>query len=398
MTGRVLLHIGTPKTGTSQLQDVLFKNRVGLLVHGINYPADRFDAHFLGALDLMRLPWGGLETQAVGAWDALATSARRWPGTTIISHEILAAASRTQAAKALDSFGDAQVHLVLSVRDLVRQIPAEWQENIKHRSSISYRRFLRTIQDPERSTRISSWFWSVQEIPDIIKRWGSELPPERIHLVTVPPPGALPDQLWDRFAEVFGLTGLDLTRETERANPSLGVPETALLRRINKVANPLVAPPDYRPLVRELLAHQTLSQRTGSPRLALSPQVHSWVQDLSASWVEEIRRQGYHVVGDVEDLLGAPVVTEFADPDRPRQREVVTAAVEAITALLQDDIEVRREADRLRQELEETRIALERAHLRPSYRLREKIVRRLESSDKGQGLMHLYRRARGRAD
>ena len=75
---RVLLHVGTPKTGTSYLQDVLFRNRELLCEHGILYPADRFDAHFLAALDLMRLTWGGLETQAVGAWDQLAEQVRRW--------------------------------------------------------------------------------------------------------------------------------------------------------------------------------------------------------------------------------------------------------------------------------------------------------------------------------
>jgi hypothetical protein len=35
---RVLLHVGTPKTGTSYLQDVLFRNRELLREHGILYP------------------------------------------------------------------------------------------------------------------------------------------------------------------------------------------------------------------------------------------------------------------------------------------------------------------------------------------------------------------------
>ena len=41
-----------------------------------------------------------------------------------------------------------EVHLVLSVRDLVRQIPAEWQENVKHRSTITYEEFLAQLRDP----------------------------------------------------------------------------------------------------------------------------------------------------------------------------------------------------------------------------------------------------------
>ena len=56
-----------------------------------------------------------------------------------------------QVARALSSIGhpDVEVHVVLSVRDLVRQIPAEWQENIKHRAELSYGRFLKVIQSPQ---------------------------------------------------------------------------------------------------------------------------------------------------------------------------------------------------------------------------------------------------------
>mgnify|MGYP006197468099 CR=1 FL=1 len=175
----------------------------------------------LAALDLMRLRWGGLELQAGGAWDRLAQQVRDHDGTSIISHEIFATASRTQVQRALASLGHeaggggTEVHLVISVRDLVRQIPAEWQENVKHRARFSYAKFLEIIADPQRSHRVGAWFWGVQEIPDILARWGATIPAERVHLVTVPPPGSPRDELWRRFSEAFGLDGLhlDLTPE-----------------------------------------------------------------------------------------------------------------------------------------------------------------------------------------
>ena len=58
--------------------------------------------------------------------------------------EILARATKQQVRRALDSFGDAEVHVVLSARDLVRQLPAEWQENVKHRRTVGFRDFLGT--------------------------------------------------------------------------------------------------------------------------------------------------------------------------------------------------------------------------------------------------------------
>jgi hypothetical protein len=398
---RVLLHVGTPKTGTSYVQEVLWRNREVLAEAGILYAADRFDAHFLAALDLMELPWGGLQSEAIGAWDDLAARVRAFDGTAIISHEILATASRAQIGRALASLGHGdgtEVHLVLSVRDLVRQIPAEWQENVKHRAQLSYADFLDEVRDPERATRIGAWFWGVQEVPEILDRWGQDLPPEQVHVVTVPPPGGAPEVLWKRFSQALGLDGVPLELdEVERANPSLGVPETTLLRRINKRVNAQLPPADYRPLVREMLAHQTLSRRRRSARLALPPALHPWVSSVSASWIEEVERRGYDVVGDLEDLRGAPPVEEYADPDHPRERQVALAGVDAIKTLLLDDARLRHDVERLQAEVDDLRGALERAYATPSYRLRRSLYLRLEGSWLGRTALRGYRRLRGRS-
>ena len=389
---RVLLHVGTPKTGTSYLQDVLFRNRELLREHGILYPADRFDGHFLAALDLMRLTWGGLETEAVGAWDRLAADVRAWPHTSIISHEILSTASPTQIDRALTSFGEGvEVHLVVSVRDLARQVPAEWQENVKHRSLVSYATFLDLIHDPARDSRIGSWFWGAQEIPDILDRWGSTLPPEQVHIVTVPRPGAAPDELWRRFSRTFGLDGIGLDLTPDRANPSLGVPETALLRLINKRVTPVIDPPDYRPLVRELIAHQTLSRRTKSARLGLPPANREWVQELSRTWTAEIEKRGYDVVGDVADLLGEPQAA-FTDPDTAPATELLPASLDAIKALLLEGSRLRESEARLTRELEESRRKLVLARRSPA----EKTVQALETRPSGRVAMRVYRRLRRR--
>jgi len=401
---RVLLHVGTPKTGTSHFQDVLFRNRVRLREQGVLYAAERFDAHFLAALDLMQLPWGGLENEAVGAWDALAEQVRRFlekPGgrTAIVSHEILATASRGQVARALSSLGhpDTEVHVVLSVRDLVRQIPAEWQENVKHRRELPYGRFLDQVRDPDRASAIGAWFWGVQEIPDILDRWAADLPPDRVHLVTVPRPGGPRGLLWERFSAAFDLGDLHLDVEAERANPSLGVPETTAVRRINVKANKLVPPAAYRPLVRELIAHQTLSRRTDSPRLTLPPEEHGWVAELQQRWSQVVRDRGYDVVGDLADLVGDPPPTTYADPDSPDEAQVADAALDAITALLVENARLVRTESDLRAELAATRRDLERSHLRPTYRWREKTVRRLQASRAGRAALRFYRAARGRS-
>ncbi|MEP6815658.1 MAG: hypothetical protein ABI873_08925, partial [Marmoricola sp.] len=119
MADQILLHVGAPKTGTSFVQDRLFSNPEPLAAQGFSYPAERHDAQFLAALDLLQLTWGGLERQATGAWERLAAAVRAAPGVAIVSHEILGYASRAHVAAALESFGGAEVHVVLSARDLV---------------------------------------------------------------------------------------------------------------------------------------------------------------------------------------------------------------------------------------------------------------------------------------
>jgi hypothetical protein len=395
-TDRVLVHVGAPKTGTSFVQDVLWLNRDSLARQGTLYPADRFDEHFLAALDLMELQWGGLEHQAVGAWDRLAKRVREWQGTAIVSHEILATASRQQVRRALDSFGDAEVHVVLSARDLVRQIPAEWQENVKHRRTLGYRDFLDKITDERRSSQLASWFWGVQEVPDILDRWGESLPPERVHLVTVPKPGAERGLLWERFASVLGLDAASLAPDTNRVNPSLGVVETALLRRVNQRVNQgVLVGDDYREHVRELLAHRTLSLRSESPRLGVPDDVRAWAVELSQTWIDELAERDYDVVGSLDELRPDPTASDrFVDPDHPDESEIADAATDSVVALLQEVARLHANERRLEQELENLRAELERS-AGPWFKVKRRLVRAADRNRAAAGGLAIYRRVRG---
>ncbi len=382
----VLVHVGAPKTGTSFVQDLLFQNQERLAEMGVLYPVDRFDAHFLAALDLMELPWGGLEHQAVGAWDRLAARVREWSGTVIVSHEILATASKQHVQRAMESFGPgADIHVVMSVRDLVRQIPAEWQENVKHRRTVGYREFLDRIMDPASTSAVASWFWGVQDIPEILSRWGAELPAQNVHVVTVPKPGAPRNLLWERFAEVFGLDPAAFDTSTvERANPSLGVAESAFVRRLNQRVNNGVLPNEnYRELVREQLAHRTLSAREDAVRLRLPPDARSWAVELSEQWVADLSSRGYHLVGDWEELRPDPVDdSPFVDPDAVPSEQLEDVALQSVVSLLHRATELRHEVDDVRGQL--ARAIEERDQARREVgiwlRARRSFIRRAENN------------------
>jgi hypothetical protein len=396
VTRRVLLHVGAPKTGTSFVQDILFTHREALRAHGILYAADRHDAHFLAALDLMELPWGGLEREAGGAWGRLAAEVREWPGTAIISHEILGTASRIQVARALETLGPvAEIHIVLSARDLVRQIPAEWQENLKHRRTKEYGQFLEDLREEQRGSELAQWFWGVQELPDVLDRWAETVPRDQVHLVTVPRPGSSPTLLWERFAGLFGIDPVEFT-PTSRANASLGVPESAMLRRLNERLNDVLPNHHYRRFVREILVHENLSGRRGSPRLALPEHAHRWASDLGRSWVDELALRGYDVVGDLDDLVpSAP--QPFVDPDTADERQVAEAAIDALAIMTSESARLRDVEIELHRVIEDLMAQLDRFHATRSYKARERLVAMSRTNPAARAALAAYRRLRGRS-
>ena len=398
MTRRVLLHVGAPKTGTSFVQDILFTHRATLRERGILYPADRHDAHFLAALDLMELPWGGLEREAGGAWDRLVAEVREWPGTAIISHEILGTASRVQVARALESLGahdGTEIHIVYSARDLVRQIPAEWQENVKHRRAKQYGQFLENLRDEQRSAEVAQWFWGVQEVPDVLDRWAESIPRDRVHLVTVPPPGSSPTLLWERFAGLFGIDPEEFA-PTDKANASLGVPESAMVRRLNERLNDVLPNHHYRTLVRELLVHRNLSGRPGSPRLSLPEDAYRWASDLGRSWVSELALRGYDVVGELDDLVPGPALP-FTDPDDCDEREVSEAAIDALAIMTNESARLRDVETELHGVIEDLTGQLERFRGTRTYRAKERLVAMSQTNPLARFGLAVYRRLRGKS-
>jgi hypothetical protein len=336
MTRRVYLHVGAPKTGTTYLQDRLAANRAALAEHDVHYPLGLQASHFRAALDLIDVSWGGQREDARGEWPRLVDRVRRHDGTVIVSHEILAGASREQAQRAVEDLADSEVHLVYSARDVARQIPAEWQEGVKHRRRRSFARFLTQVQEANRRNP-SLWFWRAQGLPDVLTRWGAGLPPEHIHLVTVPQPGAPRDLLWERYCAAFGIDPSWGPEESDRENVSIGIAETTLIRKLNRRLRRAGVPgPDYRRLVRQVVVHETLAAREGMTRATLPPAAFPWADEIASEWIEWVEGSGIDVVGDVEELrpVAPPPDTKWHDPDRPRRREMVDAALDAMVAVV----------------------------------------------------------------
>jgi len=305
---RVFLHIGEPKTGTTFIQQVLWSNRAELAAQGVVLPGHHPQDHFRASQDLRGIeklasdpagPW-------TGEWEILASQARQPGKTAIISHELFSAAGPEQAATAVRSLQPAQVHIVLTVRDMATLLPAEWQETVKHRNSRTWEDWLGDVIDRESvdADRRQWWFWRVHDSLAILRLWAEHVPPERIHVVTNPPRGSAPGLLWARFAALLGIDPgcADLSRA--RPNASLGMAETEFLRRLNQALPGADAVPDwfYMWNVKETVAHRALADRPRGARLVLPSERDAWAKEQSETLISGLRASGYQIAGDLDDL------------------------------------------------------------------------------------------------
>lgn len=201
-----VLHVDLPKTGTSFLQRTLWQNKDLLARQGVREPMDSRAELFAAALHVRgeSLDWDPTGYDPEEAWRRIVERSRAWSGTSVISSEWLCLSGRDRAQQALAALGD-DVHLVLTLRDLARQVPAEWQEGVKHGRRLSFSEYLECVLGGRGRPALRQRFWRAQDVLGVCDRWAVDLPPERVHLVTCPPPGTGPDVLWTRFADVLGI-------------------------------------------------------------------------------------------------------------------------------------------------------------------------------------------------
>ena len=175
---RAVLHVGTPKSGTTFLQRILWDNHDNLQAQGFRLAGDRQRDMFLAAVELRDSHefWGYSPEQLAGRWSAVCRQAQEHPGTTILSHEVLGAATDEQVARAMAELEGLEVHLVLTARDLARQVTSEWQERIKNGSSRSFAQFQRQLYRQMRNEDFTGGFWLQQDPTGVLDRWARGLP------------------------------------------------------------------------------------------------------------------------------------------------------------------------------------------------------------------------------
>lgn len=309
----VYVHVGLPKTGTTHLQDRLWVNRdLALEQADLLYPGITMEDHFHAAAHLQPeryLDWATPER--AGAWPRMLAQMKAWPGKSVISHELYANAKPEHIAKLLDdlAFAD-EVHVILTVRDLARQLPSVWQENVKNQRPASFDDFLASVAryrdaDPVSDGWVEEPFWEFQDYPAVVRKWSAMLPPERIHLVTVPAPGTAAggDGLWERFCAVLDVDPATMPKTGERHNSSLSAAQTEFLRRLNG----RIQPKDidwwrYEWIVKRRFIGDALRNTGSGKPLGLTADQRVWAAGESEKLIDAVRDSHCSITGTLDDL------------------------------------------------------------------------------------------------
>jgi hypothetical protein len=338
---RVFLHIGEPKTGTTFLQQVMWRNRSELAAQGVVLPGHHPQDHYRASQDLRGIPKLASDPAGSwsGEWEILARQAQQATRVAVISHELFSAADEPQAERAVRSLEPAEVHVVLTVRDMGTLLPAEWQETVKHRNARGFQDWLEDVIDRESysADRRQWWFWRVHDTQAILGIWARYVPAERIHVITIPPRGSDNGLLWQRFAGLLGVdpASVDITRA--RANSSLGLPEIEFLRRLNEVLPDEVPDWFYMWNVKEAVAHRALAARPREGRLALPADRGEWAAKQAETLITALDDSSYDIAGVLDELRPEADPAEPAQPAQPAAppaERVLDAAVQAASALV----------------------------------------------------------------
>ena len=352
--GKAFLHVGLPKTGTSFLQSHLWDSPSQLAAVGVRMVPDGRGESFT----LMRAVRGQLDAEgkagragrSVDGLRSLVEAATE--PTLLLSQESLGGAEPEQAGQLIGCFADREVHVVVTARDVARQLPSAWQQRVKAKGDITFAEYLAAVRANEGPGKT---FWGTQDLVATLESWGSHLPADRVHVVLVPPRTADRNLLAERFGSVVGVDFNTLVAEDLRPNYSLDPAQVELVRRVNK-AHGLSSRVEHARTVKQFFSAQVLAPRRG-PSAQTPADMADWCLELAHKQVAFIEERGFRVVGDLQELLPreedlGPALHDVTDS------EVAAAAVPAIADLLTRHNEREAELARLRADNEKLTAAL----------------------------------------
>jgi hypothetical protein len=300
----VYLHVGPLKTGSTFLQDLLWRHREDLARQGYLHPAEHPNEIFLASNDVQDCAFQEFALpEAAGTWQAVCDRVLGFPGPVILSSEMFGGSTPEHIERIAASLAPARLHVVVMARSLAAILPSLWQEKIKMVDpDVTWPDYLAAERDCGAPTSDASL---------IIARWRRHVPAARIHVITVPPPGAGRRLLLDRFAAATGIDTTGWRADPEAANESLDQVQAELIRRLNLATAGVMDWRAQRRLVNVVLLPRL--RGAGPPpgrRLLVPASERGWIAAETARRIAALRASRAVIHGDLAELEPAPGIWE----------------------------------------------------------------------------------------
>lgn len=369
MATRVFLHIGLPKTGTTYLQTILWSNRSALREAGLLVPGRQRRDHLWSSLVVREDPRiDTRDPRAPQSWEVVRRELAAWDGDGVVSHEFFCSATQAQASRMVEQLAPAEVHVVVTAREPLGLFTSSWQESLKNQGTIPIDEYGRGVSDDPQKI----WDWRALDLGLVLERWGSAVPPERVHVITSPPAGSPRTELWTRLCGVLGIEPGLADTSGSFPNESMGLVEAETLRRINEQLRGFDTPHERGVWVRTFLADERLVPRGGERFWPGDEQVAD-CRARGRAAVDRIAAEGYHVVGDLDALLVPDELELRRHPSSVTDAEIADVAIATVATLMRDV----REATEAATDAEKPAV---KAVVKPSSRLR-RVTRRVTGRD-----------------
>ncbi len=318
-----LLHIGPHKTGTTTMQAAFHQNREPLAAQGVHYPGNR--AHPMTAVMAAasgRAVPSSQPDAARNRWHRLAEEVRASEARAVVlSSEFFCEADDTRIRAILDDLAADPVHVVITLRPLVRIFGSQWQQYMQNRMVISYETWLDAMLNKPEDGTVTPSFWKRHRHDRLVRRWADAVGADNLTVIVVDESDRR--MLVRTFEELLGLTDGTLEPRDPGANRSLTYAEAELLRAFNRsYLDHGWSHADYTRLVRFGAARHLQQRRPAAdePRVLTPAWAVERGSEIGAEMVTGIRATGVRVIGSLEVLADPNAATGVGD--NPEEVEI----------------------------------------------------------------------------
>ena len=328
MAKRLILHIGTQKSGSTYLQKILAKLSPDLPPEKVVYPIGlganpRQFNHEYATYPVLRedIPYIS-ESQAnqnERSWLDLKTAVAATSQVALLSGEAISLATEAGARRLITELGVEDVTVIVTSRNLGAVIPSSYQQLVRNGRS----RYLDQVvqawvddrgpgdlseqeayweSDPEHSR------WRAYAAGSLVARWERVVGAGKVVTVTVPAHRQAPETLWHRFVEACGLQDAlpadPPTLGDRAANVGITEPEAMAFVDAMQVPPALEWTPRQRKWMLDRSVRDCLGKRTDDrgrkPKIMASQR--PLLEPIVAADLGRLRGLGAPIVGDIAEL------------------------------------------------------------------------------------------------